>query len=343
MVRWLTLVAGVVLAAGCFEAEHRCGTAADCPNGTCEPNGYCSFPGATCQAYGAGAGSLAGTCVLDAAAPDSAPVDAAPDGAIVDAAPDATALDAPLPDARVVDAPIDAGCSSDHDEDADGVPDACDDCPHVPNPTQTNGDGDGLGDACDPRPADPTSALVAFEAWGVASAFVPGWTSVSGSWSVAGDAVQVAQSTTVARMTRPVAIPAGGTGGVFVEIGFNLAQVQAPAYLTVVAPVAADFSSGNGCALRQELISPQAILANQTATSATTFTSTALATYEAALTPPAVGVIRLEHRGNATTCTATVGGVTRTGAVMFPGTIDHVGLVTRGLAGVIRYAIVYTD
>jgi hypothetical protein len=36
------------------------------------------------------------------------------------------------------------------DADADGVPDASDNCPAVPNPAQTNTDGDGLGDACDP-------------------------------------------------------------------------------------------------------------------------------------------------------------------------------------------------
>jgi hypothetical protein len=36
------------------------------------------------------------------------------------------------------------------DADGDGVPDALDNCPSVPNPDQTDADGDGLGDACDP-------------------------------------------------------------------------------------------------------------------------------------------------------------------------------------------------
>ena len=36
------------------------------------------------------------------------------------------------------------------DADGDGVPDASDNCPSVPNPEQTNTDGDALGDACDP-------------------------------------------------------------------------------------------------------------------------------------------------------------------------------------------------
>jgi hypothetical protein len=40
------------------------------------------------------------------------------------------------------------------DSDADGVPDVCDRCPHVPDPAQADADGDGLGDACDPCPLD---------------------------------------------------------------------------------------------------------------------------------------------------------------------------------------------
>ncbi|MCC6800221.1 MAG: thrombospondin type 3 repeat-containing protein, partial [Anaerolineae bacterium] len=36
------------------------------------------------------------------------------------------------------------------DTDADGVPDATDNCPSVANPAQTNTDGDAFGDACDP-------------------------------------------------------------------------------------------------------------------------------------------------------------------------------------------------
>jgi hypothetical protein len=35
------------------------------------------------------------------------------------------------------------------DNDADGVPDSSDNCPTIPNPTQTNSDGDSQGDACD--------------------------------------------------------------------------------------------------------------------------------------------------------------------------------------------------
>jgi hypothetical protein len=35
------------------------------------------------------------------------------------------------------------------DGDADGIPDATDNCPTVANAGQADGDGDGIGDACD--------------------------------------------------------------------------------------------------------------------------------------------------------------------------------------------------
>lgn len=41
------------------------------------------------------------------------------------------------------------------DTDADGIPDAIDNCPNAPNPDQADADGDGIGDACDPCPNIP--------------------------------------------------------------------------------------------------------------------------------------------------------------------------------------------
>ena len=41
------------------------------------------------------------------------------------------------------------------DIDGDGIPDAQDNCPEIPNPAQTDSDGDGMGDLCDPCPLAP--------------------------------------------------------------------------------------------------------------------------------------------------------------------------------------------
>jgi hypothetical protein len=49
-----------------------------------------------------------------------------------------------------------------HDEDGDGVPDAIDVCPCVPDPLQLDGDGDGVGDECDPQPMVPGQHLILF-------------------------------------------------------------------------------------------------------------------------------------------------------------------------------------
>src|SRR5579883_331732 len=49
-----------------------------------------------------------------------------------------------------------------HDEDGDGVPDAIDVCPHIPDPAQLDRDGDGIGDACDPEPDVPRQHLALF-------------------------------------------------------------------------------------------------------------------------------------------------------------------------------------
>jgi hypothetical protein len=46
------------------------------------------------------------------------------------------------------------------DSDADGRPDAEDDCPKIPNAAQTDTDGDGAGDLCDPCPLVPGEGAV---------------------------------------------------------------------------------------------------------------------------------------------------------------------------------------
>jgi hypothetical protein len=56
-----------------------------------------------------------------------------------------------------------------HDEDGDHFPDACDNCPSIPNGAQVDSDGDGVGDVCDPRPAAAGDYVMVFEANNAAS------------------------------------------------------------------------------------------------------------------------------------------------------------------------------
>jgi hypothetical protein len=49
-----------------------------------------------------------------------------------------------------------------HDEDGDGIVDACDPCPHIAG-TDADADGDGVGDACDPQPTVPKQQLTFFD------------------------------------------------------------------------------------------------------------------------------------------------------------------------------------
>ena len=49
-----------------------------------------------------------------------------------------------------------------HDEDGDGIDDACDVCPYVFDPDQLDSDGDRVGDVCDPEPFNPVQHFVLF-------------------------------------------------------------------------------------------------------------------------------------------------------------------------------------
>lgn len=87
-------------------------------------------------------------------------------------------------DAAHADGDGDAGpasCDGGHDEDGDGVPDACDTCPGIPD-DQTDSDEDGVGDACDPSPL-AANEIVLFASFADDNT----WTPVSGNWTRDGE------------------------------------------------------------------------------------------------------------------------------------------------------------
>jgi hypothetical protein len=55
---------------------------------------------------------------------------------------------------RLLVAHLTIGAELTMDQDSDGIPDACDNCPHVSNAAQADADADRIGDACDPCPTD---------------------------------------------------------------------------------------------------------------------------------------------------------------------------------------------
>ncbi|MBI5501453.1 MAG: thrombospondin type 3 repeat-containing protein [Deltaproteobacteria bacterium] len=154
MTRWMTLaglaataVAGL---AGCDDA-----------NAACRP---------TC---GSGFVCYYGVCVPGG--PDSAGDDGG-DGTPADDGGDVRPADDGGPEDTV--APCDAGTGA-HDEDGDGIGDACDVCPEVADPGQHDADGDGIGDACE-FPGDPTRTgeRVAFHPFTESA----GWLAEGGDW-----------------------------------------------------------------------------------------------------------------------------------------------------------------
>lgn len=86
---------------------------------------------------------------------------------------DASAVDGDGPDAP----PVQPCAGGTHDEDHDGIADACDVCPGIPD-DQADADNDGVGDACDPSSAVPHD-IALFLSF---ASDPQGWSKISGSW-----------------------------------------------------------------------------------------------------------------------------------------------------------------
>lgn len=335
------IAAAALATAACLGPDqHRCASGTDCPGGTCEAAGFCSFPGATCQEWGAGAGSLAGTCVIDGGV-DAATIDGGLDAVAIDAIP-IDAVD-PDPDGDGVLTGVDncptVSNADQHDEDGDGDGDLCDSCPHVVNASQGNVDGDDLGDACDPSPTEARNQLLLFEPWSGSPSGVPGWTSHTGTWRVQDDGLELVQSTTGARLSRPLAVPPGAT--VIMRFVADVQNAVPISYLGAVGPVDFDGGTGDGCVLRYDG-STALYRAQITSPTGTSFTQIAAATSA----PLASFGFEYRRRGTEGTCVAELGGVGGTTTGGFTGqstAVTRIGLIGRNTNSVLRFLIVYTD
>lgn len=78
---------------------------------------------------------------------------------------------------------LDAAACDGPDEDLDGIPDACDNCPQLPNLDQDNRDGDDLGDACD-RLGAGTECIALFDGFGDDQRATFDLTNAVGDWTI---------------------------------------------------------------------------------------------------------------------------------------------------------------
>lgn len=105
-----------------------------------------------------------------------------------------------------------------HDEDGDGIDDACDVCPHIADPDQPDRDGDGVGDLCDPNPDLPIDHIALFDPF---TSALPVWTFQGAASSYTGDAivVQAAGANWSASLEQPPTNDAYAIGGRVTALG----------------------------------------------------------------------------------------------------------------------------
>ncbi len=109
------------------------------------------------------------------------------------------------------------GCWINHDEDADGVDDNCDNCPTYANPGQANADGDQIGDVCEsPAGASALGTINVFESMNTS---VTTWTTVRGTWTPGTDQIAgTAGTDTDGNYLHPLSLPANNYS---VEVNFT--------------------------------------------------------------------------------------------------------------------------
>ncbi len=114
------------------------------------------------------------------------------------------------------------------DTDGDGVADAQDNCPYVPNPDQMDSDGDGIGDACDQCPDTQPSTAVTGSGCSVEQVCPCDATKSGAPWDS-----QNAYLRCVARVTRT--LRRQGQLSANERLGIIRRAVQSPCGRTVVA------------------------------------------------------------------------------------------------------------
>ena len=156
-------------------------------------SGGASGAGGSGGTSGAGAASGAGGAMAGAAGAGAGGADADVADSTVD-----VESGTPPPDVALDGSGRDGGCTgptSPHDEDGDGVDDACDNCPSVPNANQMDqgeiGAGlaaDGVGDACDPRPNLAGEMILLFDPL-TSGQLGTTWSVYAGTWVAGADTV----------------------------------------------------------------------------------------------------------------------------------------------------------
>ena len=180
---------------------------------------------------------------------------------------------AALVDADQTDASRGAGAG---DTDADGTPDATDNCVTVANPDQHDDDGDGVGDACDPCPqikettedsdgdeipndCDPNpllagDTLVRFEPFTGAGNLPGGWQARGGkpsdvptAWQRADDILEL----TIANSDISIAVFDTGSMRHAIDVDLDVASASSGLqFVTALADARSDAHEFSGCGMR---------------------------------------------------------------------------------------------